>query len=152
MITAWSKSIKQFLANHLIWAGVGVTILYWIIETADDAFLFHMGGFAERLFPMDLNEISMRVSVCCLFILFAAYADRAIAKMKALHAERETLHKDLERALAKALNGYIRVCSWCNRVQESTGSWMHIETYVEKHTPAQFTHGICPKCLKDGVL
>ena len=152
MIIAWTKRIKDFLANHLIWAGFGLAILYWIIETGDDAFLFHMGGFAERLFPADVNEVSMRITVCCLFILFAAYADRSMTKMNALHAEREALHTDLERALAKALNGYIRVCSWCNRVQESSGGWLPIETYVERHTPAHFTHGICPSCLKEGVL
>jgi hypothetical protein len=148
----WTRGIKDFLVNHLIWAGFVLTILYWIIETADDAFLFHMGSFAQRLFPADLNEVSMRITVCCLFVLFAAYADRAMTKMKALHAEREALHKHLETALAKALSGYIRVCAWCKCVQDQNDAWLPIEAYVEKHTPAHFTHGICPYCFKKGVL
>jgi hypothetical protein len=152
MSTTWTKSVKAFLANHLIWAGFGLTILYWIIETADDALLFHMGSFAQRLFPADWNEVSMRITVCCLFLLFAAYADRMMTRMNALHAEREALHKDLETALATALNGYIRVCSWCKRVEDHKDTWMPIEAYVERHTPAQFTHGICPHCLERGVL
>jgi len=151
MSMAWTKAITEFLRTHLIGVGFGLTILYWIIETADDAFLFHMGTFAERLFPMDVNEVSMRITVCCLFMLFAAYADRSMTKMNALHAEREVLHQQLENALALALNGYIKVCSWCKRVHDHN-SWVPIETYVERHTPAHFTHGICPHCLKQGVL
>src|SRR6476659_4163471 len=57
MSMVWTKAITEFLRTHLIGVGFGLTILYWIIETADDAFLFHMGTFAERLFPMDVNEV-----------------------------------------------------------------------------------------------
>jgi len=28
------------------------------------------------------------------------------------------------------------------------GDWNKLETYIEEHSDADFTHGICPDCLK----
>jgi hypothetical protein len=31
-------------------------------------------------------------------------------------------------------------------VRDDTGYWTQIEAYIEEHSEADFTHGICPEC------
>lgn len=59
------------------------------------------------------------------------------------------LSHSLGQALAevKTLRGLIRVCAWCRKV-DSEGVWQQLESYVKKHSHAEFTHGICPTCLE----
>ncbi|MBI5741837.1 MAG: response regulator [Nitrospirae bacterium] len=64
--------------------------------------------------------------------------------------ERQKLITALERSLKeiRTLRGLLPICAWCKNVRDDKGYWKKVETYVEEHTDASFTHGICPKCLK----
>ncbi|HNY27123.1 MAG TPA: response regulator transcription factor [Candidatus Sumerlaeota bacterium] len=55
---------------------------------------------------------------------------------------------DLEDALAhvKTLQGILPVCSHCHRIRTDKQSWEQIELYIEAHTEALFSHGLCPDC------
>lgn len=57
---------------------------------------------------------------------------------------------DLEDALAhvKTLQGILPVCSHCHRIRTDKQSWEQIELYIEAHTEAQFSHGLCPDCYE----
>jgi len=48
----------------------------------------------------------------------------------------------------KILRGIIPICSFCKKIRDTEGNWSEIETYVSKHSEAQFSHGLCPKCAK----
>jgi PAS domain S-box-containing protein len=48
----------------------------------------------------------------------------------------------------KTLRGYLRVCANCKRVLGQDGFWEQLESYVRRHTEAEFSHGICPDCAK----
>jgi PAS domain S-box-containing protein len=63
-------------------------------------------------------------------------------------AEREQLIATLQEALAnvKTLSGLLPICAWCKKVRDDRGYWEKVETYVMKHSQAEFTHGICPDC------
>ena len=32
--------------------------------------------------------------------------------------------------------------------RDAEGNWSEVETYVSKHSEAQFSHGLCPECRK----
>lgn len=74
-----------------------------------------------------------------------------ITGLKRMEKEREKLIGELQEALAKikTLKGLIPICAWCKKVRDDKGYWNEIEAYVRQHSDADFTHGICPKCLKD---
>lgn len=57
---------------------------------------------------------------------------------------------DLADALAnlKTLQGLLPICSHCKGVRNDSGYWQSVESYVCAHTEAEFTHSICPTCLK----
>jgi PAS domain S-box-containing protein len=46
------------------------------------------------------------------------------------------------------LGGLIDVCAWCKRNRGEGGEWQKFEKYIESHSQAKFTHGICKDCLR----
>jgi PAS domain S-box-containing protein len=64
--------------------------------------------------------------------------------------EREKLIKELKEALGKVriLSGMLPICASCKRVRDDKGYWKQIETYIRDHSDAEFSHSICPECIK----
>lgn len=64
--------------------------------------------------------------------------------------ERQRLMLELQRALAeiKTLNGLLPICANCKKIRDDKGYWTRLEKYIEARSGAQFTHGICPECIK----
>lgn len=67
-----------------------------------------------------------------------------------MEVEREGLIIELQEAIAKikTLDGLIPICAWCKKVRDDKGYWKRVEVYVKERSNADFTHGICPDCLK----
>jgi len=57
--------------------------------------------------------------------------------------------RDLQAALdrVKVLSGLVPICASCKKIREDSGYWTQVERFVERHSDAQFTHGICPECM-----
>jgi PAS domain S-box-containing protein len=51
----------------------------------------------------------------------------------------------------KTLRGLLPMCAWCKKIRSDKGYWEQVELYIEEHSEASFTHGICPECLKKAV-
>ena len=58
---------------------------------------------------------------------------------------------ELKEALSdvKILSGFLPICSCCKNIRDDKGYWNQIESYIRNHSEAEFTHGICPKCIKE---
>jgi CheY-like chemotaxis protein len=58
--------------------------------------------------------------------------------------------RELEKALdeIKVLRGIIPICSYCKNIRDDHGSWSKLEMYIQEHSEAEFSHGICPDCCK----
>ncbi len=69
---------------------------------------------------------------------------------KQTEAERDQLIRDLQKSLAnvKALSGLLPICAGCKKIRDDKGYWSQVETYVQAHSQATFTHGLCPDCIK----
>jgi DNA-binding response OmpR family regulator len=70
-------------------------------------------------------------------------------RVRAEEALRAT-NADLSTALAnvKSLSGLLPICASCKRIRDDDGYWSRVETYIEKNSDAQFTHGLCPACVE----
>ncbi len=57
---------------------------------------------------------------------------------------------DLQAALreVKTLQGILPICSHCKNIRTQAGDWQQIEAYVHAHSDADFSHGVCPDCLR----
>jgi hypothetical protein len=40
------------------------------------------------------------------------------------------------------------MCAWCKKIRNDKGYWQRVETYIQEHSDASFSHGICPECFK----
>jgi uncharacterized membrane protein YhiD involved in acid resistance len=55
---------------------------------------------------------------------------------------------ELALAEIKQLKGMLPICSSCKKIRDDKGYWNHLELYIEEHSDASFSHGICPECIK----
>ena len=64
--------------------------------------------------------------------------------------EIKQVNKELQEALAevKALSGLLPICSSCKKIRDDKGYWKQLEGYIQEHSDAEFTHGICPECVE----
>ena len=64
--------------------------------------------------------------------------------------ERDRLIQDLQKSLAnvKSLSGLLPICAGCKKIRDDKGYWSQVESYVQMHSEATFTHGLCPDCIK----
>jgi DNA-binding LytR/AlgR family response regulator len=69
---------------------------------------------------------------------------------KQTEVERDRLIQDLQKSLAnvKSLSGLLPICAGCKHIRDDQGYWSQVESYVQKHSEATFTHGLCPGCIK----
>lgn len=60
-------------------------------------------------------------------------------------------NKDLSDYLAeiKTLRGIIPICSNCKKIRDDEGFWIQVEKYIEDHSHAEFSHGICGDCADE---
>lgn len=58
--------------------------------------------------------------------------------------------KQLEEALddIRALEEIIPICMYCKKIRDDEGYWNQLESYISKKTGSNFSHGICPDCLR----
>jgi hypothetical protein len=79
--------------------------------------------------------------------LIIAYSTSKIRLL--LAKERETAQA-LRDALSqvKTLSGLIPICASCKKIRDDKGYWNQLETFIQEHSEAEFSHGICPDCMK----
>jgi hypothetical protein len=47
----------------------------------------------------------------------------------------------------KYLEGFLPVCSFCKIIRVGE-DWIPIEQYITNHSEAEFSHSLCPECIK----
>jgi len=89
--------------------------------------------------PFERNELLARV--------------RAGERVVQLERSLRQKNKELSEALAqvKRLKGLLPICMFCKKIRNDENYWQQVEEYVAAHSDADFTHSICPECLKKKV-
>ncbi|NVN93187.1 MAG: response regulator transcription factor [Desulfuromonadales bacterium] len=105
-------------------------------EKADIMAGFDAGANDYLAKPFDPGELRARVEV----------------GRRMVEIQDELVHKvdELRRALdqIKTLRGILPICMNCKMIRDDQGYWSEVEVYVRDHTEADFSHGLCPKCMK----
>ena len=86
--------------------------------------------------PYDKSELHARIKV----------GERVLELQSALSRRVQELQEAL--AHIKTLQGILPICMYCHKIRNDQQSWDKIEKYIQEHSKAQFSHGICPECLK----
>lgn len=65
------------------------------------------------------------------------YYNRLLIEKNALEAALQQI---------KTLHGLFPICASCKKIRDDTGYWHQVESYISRHTEAEFSHSICPEC------
>lgn len=86
--------------------------------------------------PFDASELEARLAV-----------GRRVIGLQSALANRV---KELQDALdhVKTLQHILPICSHCHSIRNDQESWQQIEQYFYEHADVEFSHGICPVCIK----
>lgn len=73
-----------------------------------------------------------------------------ITDRKQVEQEKDKLFSDLQAVMqeVKQLSGLLPICSHCKKIRDDKGYWNQIESYIQDHSEATFSHGICKECAK----
>ena len=93
--------------------------------------------------PVHVGELRSRVAVGVRLL-------EAEDKIVNYAREIEAKNSELKNALAeiKTLRGFIPICSNCKKIRDDEGYWQQIEMYIQARSEAEFSHGICPDCMR----
>lgn len=67
-----------------------------------------------------------------------------------MESERAQLQRELANSQVevKTLSGLLPICAHCKKIRNDSGYWEQIDSYISKHSEAQFSHGICSGCFE----
>ena len=77
---------------------------------------------------------------------FGVYIGSCIDITDSVEARRLVLRE--HESEIKQLRGMLPICSSCKKIRDDKGYWNQIEVYIKDHSDAEFSHGICPECVK----
>ena len=80
--------------------------IYWLLDSTIHKFVF--GEAAFEFFPMEANELWMRVAIIVLVFLMGAYADHSTAKLLKKEAEKQQVFRTTIKASHHILNNVIQ--------------------------------------------
>lgn len=83
--------------------------------------------------------------------LFSVWSAALLGLQKnRMERQRNVLLLEREKALqeVRILRGFLPICASCKKIRDDNGYWTQIEGYIKEHSEAEFTHSICPDCVK----
>ena len=116
----YRRSNSVISAQNFIWIGIGIALLYWLLESLMHITIFGQGYFLEHVFPPNAHEIWKRLLVIVLIILFSIYAQRSINIRRRTELALADREKELSRILENnpaaimLVDAASRKVSWAN--------------------------------------
>jgi sigma-B regulation protein RsbU (phosphoserine phosphatase) len=85
--------------------------------------------------PFDTQDLRARVAV----------GRRIIELQTALEQKVGELRDALTHV--KQLQGLLPICMYCKKIRDDESIWHQLESYIETHSDAAFTHSLCLDCM-----
>jgi len=114
---------------------------FWHLAGAGAALL--LCGFHLRPEP---TMVTMAMSLPTLMIYPVMIGMVAYRLQRKLNWQKKELQDSL--AKVKTLSGLLPICASCKKIRNDQGYWSQIEVYIRDHSEAEFSHGLCPDCVK----
>lgn len=88
--------------------------------------------------PIWLDIVNQVLCVSAILLLVNVGVRERAAQTARQRAEAEV----------RTLRGLLPICATCKRIRNGTGDWEQLEVFIKHHSEADFTHGLCPECVK----
>ena len=108
-------------------------------------------GLVEPLFRSTGMVILIFLMIDGYFVFFLyRRATREIRARGELEKAQQKTILELQKAMneIKTLEGILPICSFCKKIRDDKGYWEQVEAYFHKCSKAEFSHSICPDCMK----
>ncbi len=118
---------------------------FGLIALAELAFTFYISVFGIS------NVVGHLFKLLANIFLFRALLTVGLREpYDLIFLELKQRESDLEERITqiKTLSGLLPICSSCKKIRDDQGYWHMVEAYIGDHSEAEFTHGICPDCVK----
>jgi integral membrane sensor domain MASE1 len=104
--------------------------------------------FPHPIFDLSQAESAIMLQMIC-FVISITFISLAIVQQN-LKENIERLDVLGKKAVSEVetLTGLLPICSNCKNIRNDKGEWLEIETYIQDHSEALFSHGICPDCTR----
>lgn len=116
-------TLCRLLKNNEQWAHVPVIFLTARTEIEDVLEGFDVGAVDYIAKPFHRRELLARVR---------------------LHLELKWAREEIQ-----TLRGILPICSICKKIRDEKGYWERVDWYISQHSATQFSHALCPECMKE---
>jgi DNA-binding response OmpR family regulator len=106
-------------------------------QTKDIVTALESGADDYLIKPFDPQELRSRLQVGL----------RVLKLESALAGKVEELERAVQHV--KVLQGLLPICMYCKKIRDDSDSWHRLESYIEKHSAAMFTHSLCSECREE---
>jgi hypothetical protein len=100
-------------------------------QSPGDRYQAHIHGLIQAFRKFGPRQAS--------FELIASLSDKLLLRNEQLAQQLMEIHQ---------LRGLLPICMYCKNIRKDDGLWINVDKYIEAHSDAKFSHGICPDCMK----
>ncbi len=115
---------------------------YQMPEMIEEAGAAGVGAYLLK--PPDMRQLERAITIA-----LARFED--MKRLRNLNRELQSRNEELQAALHKVqtLSGLLPICASCKSIRDDRGYWQQVESYISEYTRAEFTHGLCPDCMRE---
>jgi hypothetical protein len=137
-----------YLATALFYLLYGLLVftraILWFINPQDSLFF---AGMSHQIYFLVVTVFEVGVGLTWLMMNNQRLETELMTSKDNLQATVCKLEKAMSEV--KMLSGIIPICMHCKGIRDDQGFWNRIEQFISEHSEAEFSHGICPKCMKE---
>jgi len=128
------RAVRTFPRAHYRYTYIVMVTARDQVNDALAAFAAGVDDFLSK--PVDVAELLARL--------------RCGERVLELEGRCQQRIADLEKTLeeVRQLKRLLPICMYCKKIRDDGDYWQEIENYIRDQTGTDFTHGICPSCMK----
>ncbi|MCK5068959.1 MAG: hypothetical protein KAR01_00400 [Desulfocapsa sp.] len=109
------------------------------------------------VFIVFLSSVLLLFSFLLIYFSYGSLIQKIVALNTALRESNENLENQVERRTEKlqkaldeikSLEGILPLCSFCKKIRNDEEEWQEVDSYLQSHSQADVSHGICPDCAQ----
>ena len=140
-----------FYSKKTVWTLIFIMILYLtVLSYCFTTGIISIKQSAESLIRNPMIWVTF-ISTLTGYFIFASqilitYLHEIRQLLNEISRQRDKLSKAMDEI--NQLNKLLPICASCKKIKDDSGYWNKVEKYIEDHSGATFTHGLCPDCAK----
>ncbi len=147
MVTFYGMSLYLFISG-----GVGGTGIFWLFIIPIVYFFFLGLKWGVLLFFIQSISIIMIFILSLIRLVEIPYDAKTVTLFLIVSLSELLILISHEIILSRyqsqvrTMSGLLPICSSCKKIRDDRGYWNRLEEYIESHSNASFSHGICEEC------